>query len=200
MATKQKRKNLTTKTQKTFDTIIKYAKKEFSKNGYSSTSIHNIAKRARLSVGCIYKYFKNKDDLYKYIIANEQLKIRQYLDEAIGQCKDRREKEKSGLRGWLFYVRDNPGVYKLIWETLFINKKAFDEYYNSFANSYKKALEKDANELSNSDYENIAYILIGISNFLGVKIITSEIKISDEEIEKMVESADKLLSEGLFKC
>ena len=157
-----------------------------------------IANKAHVSVGCIYKYFKNKDDLYKYIITNEQMNIRQYLDEAISQCKDRREKEKCGLRGWLYYVRDNPGVYKLIWETLFINKNAFDDYYNMFANSYSKALEKDSKELSDSDYQNIAYILIGISNFLGVKIITSKKKISDEEIEQMVESADKLLKNGLF--
>lgn len=198
MAPRQKNKNLSPKTQKTFDAIIKHARKQFSSFGYSNTSIQMIANKAKVSVGCIYKYFKNKDDLYKFIITNEQRNIRQYLDEAISQCKDRREKEKCGLRGWLYYVRDNPGVYKLIWETLFNNKTAFDSYYNTFANSYSRALEKDNKELSNFDYQNTAYILIGISNFLGVKIITSKEKISDEEIEQMVESADKILKNGLF--
>lgn len=192
-------KPLSAKAEKTFNKIIKHAKKELSLNGYSNTSIHTIAAKAKVSVGCIYKYFDNKDDLYNYIITNEQFNIRQHLDSRISVCKTRKEKEKEGLRAWLCYVRENPGVYRLIWETLFIDKKAFDNYYNTFAQSYEKALSKDSDQLTDEDYKNIAYMLIGISNFLGVRIIANEEKLSDEEIDKMVETADRILSNGLFK-
>ena len=50
------------------------------------------------------------------------------------------EMEKEGLRAWLYYVRNNPGVYRLIWETLFIDQKAFDDYYKNFAASYAHSL------------------------------------------------------------
>lgn len=191
--------DFTPKTQKTFNKIIKYAKKEFSMHGYASTTIYNIAEKAKLSVGCIYKYFENKDQLYRFIIKNEQVNIREHLNSYVNKCKTRKEKEKEGLRAWLHYVRDNPGVYRLIWETLFIDKKAFDDYYITFAKSYAKSLELDEAQLKETDYINIAYILIGISNFLGVRIINSKHKMSDEEIDTMVETGSKLLTIGLLK-
>ena len=199
MAPKRKNKGLSPKTQKTFETIIKHARKQFAHYGYSNASIQMIASKAKVSVGFIYKYFKNKDDLYKYIIDNEQIKIRAYLDSHISTCKNRKEKEKEGLRAWLKYVKDNPGVYKLIWETLFINKEAFNNYYNTFANSYRKALEKDVDELINTNFQNIAFMLIGISNFLGIKLITSDKEIDDTEIDEIVDTAIEILSRGLFK-
>lgn len=189
----------TPRTQKTYNKILKYAKREFSLYGFANTTIHNIAEKAKVSVGCIYKYFENKDQLYRFIIANEQISIRQHLNTFINKCKTREEKEKEGLRAWLYYVRDNPGVYRLIWETLFIDKKSFDDYYVSFASSYAKALKEDASQIKDEDYLNIAYILIGISNFLGVEIINSDHKMSDEEIDRMVETGGKILSKGLFK-
>lgn len=199
MAYPLKKSDFTPKTQKTFNKIIKTAEKEFSLHGYLNTSIHTIAKKAKLSVGCIYKYFENKDDLYQYIISREQLKIREHLKGYINKCKTRKEKEKEGLRAWLHYVRDNPGVYRLIWETLFIDKKAFDDYYVTFANSYVKGLIEDKDEINNDDYLNIAYMLIGISNFLGIRIINSDSNLSDEDIDKMVETADKFFTNGVVK-
>lgn len=195
----QKTANLSPKTLKTFNKILKYAKKEFSKKGYFNTSIHTIAAKARLSVGCLYKYFSSKDELYYFIIDDEQRLIREQLNRFISHCTTREEREKEGLRGWLTYVRDNPGVYKLIWETLFINKEAFDKYYVLFARSYSKGLFLDSNELTNQDYETISYMLIGISNFLGIKLITKKGEISDSEIDEMIETASYILKNGLFK-
>lgn len=190
--------NLSPKTQKTFNKIVKCSKREFATRGYSNTSIHAIAKKANLSVGCLYKYFSSKDELYNYIITSEQKRIKDHLNNAISHCKTRQEKEKEGLRAWLYYVRNNAGVYKLIWETLFINQKAFDDYYKNFAASYEYSLRVGEEPLSTDDYINISYCLIGISNFLGIRLINPKNKVSDEEIEKMVETGFKLISEGIF--
>ena len=127
--------SLSPKTQKTYNKIIKCAKKEFASRGYLNTSISSIAKKANLSVGCLYKYFSSKDELYKLIITTEQQQIKERLNDAIRSVKTRAEKEKIGHRAWLYYVRDNPGVYKLIWESLFIDQKEFDNYYFTFAQS-----------------------------------------------------------------
>lgn len=189
---------LTPKTQKTYNKIIKHAKKEFSNRGYSNTSIHSIAKKAGLSVGCLYKYFSSKDELYQFIISSEQRKIKQYLNDAIRNVEKREEKEKEGLRAWLYYVRDNPGVYRLIWETLFIDQKAFDEYYYKFAKSYQRRLEQSDEPINTPDLFNLSYALVGISNFLGIRIIGNKNKTTDEEIEKMVDCGHKLISKGIF--
>jgi AcrR family transcriptional regulator len=43
--------------------ILSAALKLFSKNGYSSTSIRNIAKAADISDGLLYRYFNSKEEL-----------------------------------------------------------------------------------------------------------------------------------------
>lgn len=190
---------LSPKTQKTYNKIVKCAKKEFSSRGFSNTSIHYIAKKANLSVGCLYKYFSSKDELYDYIITSEQNKIKEHINDAIRSCKDRKEKEKEGLRAWLYYVRNNPGVYRLIWETLFIDYKAFEDYYKKFASSYAFSLNLDSNIINTEDLINLSYALIGISNFLGIRLINPKVKLSDEEIEKMVETGYNLIEHGIFR-
>ena len=191
--------NLTPKTQKTFNKIIKCSKKEFSNRGYSNTSIHLIAKKAGLSVGCLYKYFSSKDELYDYIITGEQNKIKAHINDAIRTCKTRKEMEKEGLRAWLYYVRNNPGVYRLIWETLFIDQKAFDDYYKNFAASYAHSLTHSNEGLNTDDVINLSYALIGVSNFLGIRLINPKNKVTDEEVESMVETGYNFIINGMFR-
>ena len=40
----------------------------FSKKGYHNVSMHEIAEKAEFAIGTIYKFFKNKEDLYKALI------------------------------------------------------------------------------------------------------------------------------------
>lgn len=48
--------------------IMNTALEEFAENGYHVTSISKISKRANISKGLIYNYFKSKEDLLKSII------------------------------------------------------------------------------------------------------------------------------------
>lgn len=185
------------KARKTFQNILTCARDEFASKGYNNTSISSISKAANVSVGCIYKYFKNKDELYSYIIQNEQTIIRDMLRNAIKNCKTREEREKAGLKAWLYHVKNYPGIYKLIWETLFIDMNEFAKYYDRFSKGYINALNKDSDQLTNDDYSTISYILIGISNFLGIRILIE--KSTEEEIDSMVDSALKLLKNGFLK-
>jgi len=44
--------------------IMNAARKVFSQNGFSKTTMEDIAREAELSPGTLYLYFKNKDELY----------------------------------------------------------------------------------------------------------------------------------------
>jgi AcrR family transcriptional regulator len=48
--------------------IISVALEEFSDKGYLDTSMRDIARNAGISIGNIYRYFKNKSDLFNEII------------------------------------------------------------------------------------------------------------------------------------
>ena len=48
--------------------IINAATNEFALKGFENANINNIAKKADVSVGSLYKYFENKQDLFLTII------------------------------------------------------------------------------------------------------------------------------------
>ena len=48
--------------------IINAAIAEFKEYGYSNASIRNIAEVANISLGNIYRYYENKEDLFLTII------------------------------------------------------------------------------------------------------------------------------------
>lgn len=48
--------------------IIEISITEFSKYGYENSSTNRIVQNANISKGSLFKYFKNKDELYFYIL------------------------------------------------------------------------------------------------------------------------------------
>ena len=58
------------------DRIVEAAKEEFLENGFEKASMRNIAKKAGMTVGNLYRYFDNKEDISKQIVEEtlEELK------------------------------------------------------------------------------------------------------------------------------
>ena len=52
----------------THEQIVEIAKRVFLRNGYSKTSMRDIAKEAGIGVSNIYNYFKSKDELFRHIV------------------------------------------------------------------------------------------------------------------------------------
>ena len=48
--------------------IIEAAKEEFLEKGFKDASLRNIAKKADMTVGNLYRYFTNKEDINKQIV------------------------------------------------------------------------------------------------------------------------------------
>ena len=44
--------------------IINAATMEFALKGFENANINNIAKKADVSIGSLYKYFENKQDMF----------------------------------------------------------------------------------------------------------------------------------------
>lgn len=155
----------------------------FAKNGFYGTSISDICKHAGTAVGTFYIYFDTKTDVYKYLMETYKKEIKDRLAVSIKDCKTRYEKEREGIKCFIKYAVVEPNVYNIIWGSLSIDRQLFVDYYESFAASYARALDKD---ISSEDTETIAYMLMGISNFLGLKAMFTNM--SDEEIDNMIEN------------
>lgn len=68
---------------------LKAAAKEFIKKGYEQADLRTIAASAGNTVGNIYRYFKNKDELFKAVIVShhltEQTKMALMLERKLGE-------------------------------------------------------------------------------------------------------------------
>ncbi|MGN1399627.1 MAG: TetR/AcrR family transcriptional regulator [Erysipelotrichaceae bacterium] len=66
------------------NSIVESAKKEFMQKGYENTSMRDIAHNCAMTVGNLYRYFKSKEELNKYIIQD----VINSLDEMVKQLTD----------------------------------------------------------------------------------------------------------------
>lgn len=165
----------------------------FAKNGFYATSISDICKHAGTAVGTFYIYFETKTDVYRYLMETYKHEIRTRLAKSIGACESRYEKEREGIKCFIKYAVSEPNVYNIIWGSLSIDRQMFVDYYRSFAASYSAALATDG-DVTISDTDSVAYMLMGISNFLGIKAMIEGM--SDDAIDEMM---DKTVMPALEK-
>ncbi len=61
--------------------IVESAKQEFLENSYEKTSMRNIANKSNITVGNLYRYFKNKEELSSFIVGPTLQKIQNLVLE-----------------------------------------------------------------------------------------------------------------------
>ena len=190
----------TKKAREKFDRIIQAADYHIYTYGFEKASIANITASADVATGTFYLYFKDKLELYHYLLDDYQRRIKEHIKFRSIGCKTREEKERIGLVAWLEFVNENPHTYSIIWQSLAINKDLFIDYYKKFVSSYKKGLNRDSSQVIDMDLEDLSLMLMGISSFLGLKgMINDEITLSQDEIESTADQIMAALNSGIFK-
>lgn len=186
--------------RETLNRILSAAAQEIYEKGYHSAAINDITRRAGVASGTFYVYFDSKYDLYKFLLLQCSHIIRKHLNQATKDCTSRREAEEVGLREWLNFVQHNQYMYHIIWESLYVDKQLFVDYYSNFSRAYIKGIDaaKKAGEIRPEiDSEVLAWTLMGASNFLGLNWgVFAESHPAD--LNKVVESFMHILNAGVF--
>lgn len=185
--------------RETLNRILSAAAQVFYEKGYYNASINDITRLAGVASGTFYVYFDGKYNLYKFLLLQCSHMIRKHLNQATRDCKNRREVEEVGLRAWLEFVKENRYMYHVIWESLYIDKQLFVDYYVNFSKAYMKGIDaaKAAGDIRPEiDSEVLAYTLMGASNFLGLN--WGLFKDYPTDLEKVVKSFMAILDGGIF--
>ncbi|HBW13262.1 MULTISPECIES: TetR/AcrR family transcriptional regulator [Proteiniclasticum] len=185
--------------QKTLDNIVRAAEELFFEKGYHATSIIDITNEANIALGTFYIYFKDKYSLYKFLLLSYSHDIRKAIALDIKPSHTRFEAEKIGLKAFLVYIRDHKHVYNIIWESLYIDKTLFIEYYEDFAGRYATGLVKaqEKGEVVDVDTTILSYFLMGVSNFIGLKYVMFD-EDKDDNLDEVVEKVMDILEAGMF--
>ena len=68
--------------------VLEVAIDEFAANGYSATSINDIARKAHISIGSMYSYFASKEDLFLTIVNNAYILMEKILKDVAENSSD----------------------------------------------------------------------------------------------------------------
>ena len=178
--------------------LLDSAEKLFSQSSFFEVSVSDICKEAHTAVGTFYIYFDSKTDVYRYLVEYYKQQIKQVLSQSIAGCTTRAEMERVGIKCFVRYAVENPHVYNIVWGSLAVERQMFQDYYVSFAESYARALTRAADELKVKDVTTIAYMLMGITNFLGLRAIFENM--TEAQIDEALDKAIMpILEKGMFR-
>ena len=65
--------------------ILKAAEKVFSRKGYHQATLDEIIQIADTGKGTVYKYFKNKENLFYTLVLGKNKRLMKALDAAVGK-------------------------------------------------------------------------------------------------------------------
>ncbi|MFB3851391.1 MAG: TetR/AcrR family transcriptional regulator [Acidobacteriota bacterium] len=100
--------------------ILMAALEVFTKKGFHASSMAMVARKAKISVGAIYNYFKNEDDLIRQIFLEIKKDMISVLSENINQDM---ECEEKFITFWITifkYLIKNPSKFRYL-----------EQYFNS---------------------------------------------------------------------
>ena len=182
----------------TLDKIIQAAAEVFYEKGFHGGSISDITQRAGIGNGTFYIYFDSKLNVYRHLMVEYGKRIRAYSSQAISGCTNRKEAERLGIRSFFEFVLADQRIFNIIWESLYIDKSLFDDFYTTFSKSYVARLSQAQaeGELQDIDAEVLSYVLMGITNFVALNSLVLK---QEKNIDYLTGEVMKLLEKGMFK-
>ena len=134
--------------------ILKTALKLFSEKGFHNVSMNEIAKASEFAVGTLYKFFKNKEDLYRALIVENAQKFHSALMNALKTRGDETVKIRACIEAKIQAFVDNLDFIRLYFaETRGASfnikagldaelKKSYSEYLNKLSDVFKTGIRK----------------------------------------------------------
>jgi AcrR family transcriptional regulator len=181
-------KPATARGEQTRQNLLSAAEHEFGEKGFHSASISSITQRAGVAQGTFYIYYSSKEDILMALVQHMSRKMRHAQTEATGSIEDRLTAETQGFEYFLRFARENKNLYRVLMECQFIDEKTYREYYEKLAATYAGRLKKaqEAGQIREADPDAQAWLLMGISYFLGLRYSIWEDKDLPESVRKTV--------------
>lgn len=182
---------------------------EFSNHPFKQASVNRIVKNAGIAKGSFYQYFKDKKDLYKYLIDEIYKKKITYLTPTMKNPYDMnffdllRDIYASGLK----FAKDNPQLAKIGYHMLRdsgqeVFNEVIDEKKGEGIQIYKQILElgiKRGDIRSDINLDMSAYFLFQLGNSLSNDFMEFFDTGEENQVFNLVEGMIEMLKSGIGK-
>ncbi len=94
--------------------ILEAAEQVFFDKGFASATMEEIAHQADFSVGGLYYFFKNKEDLYTEILRDKVRLFQDRMREALARETSPRDQIKAYFQARLDFLWERPRFFRLV--------------------------------------------------------------------------------------
>ena len=192
------------------DRVLDSAIDEFAKNGYSKASITSIVNKAEIAKGSFYQYFKNKYDLFKYIIKIAVERKLEYINSSINSYKsefDFIEYWKMLNKAGIKFAKDNKDLATI---SLSLIKNKDKEKFNDIITQLKPLSDEMFEELikkaqrkgqirNDIDQKYISHLLYKSSFFITEYFLEEGNSNNFDNYLPMVDKMMEIISFGIKK-
>lgn len=190
--------NLTKKGLETRNKLLLAAEKVFAEKGYYEASIVNITQEANVANGTYYNYFATKKEIFNELIRDYNRDLRMSIKKAMKSVENHEAAQRAGFKAFFNWAKDRPDLYSIVQQAVVVDEEIYRWYYGKLATGFLKSLSAGMNvgEFKALDQETVAYSLMSIGQFLGMRWIYWE---KSEVPEGVFEDAMTLIFNGLKK-
>ena len=162
---------VTARGRKTRQKVLSAAEAIFGEKGYDRASIVEITQRAGVAQGTFYVYFPDKKSVFTELVRGLSRQLRRDIAAAVEGISDRIEVERVGFHAFFNFTHQHQNFYKIIRQAEFVDEELFRWYYRKLAEGYTEGLSQAMRrgEIRELHVECLAYCLMGISDFLGMR-------------------------------
>jgi AcrR family transcriptional regulator len=187
---------VTPRGQKTRQKLLRAAEVIFGEKGYERASIADITRKSGVALGTFYVYFPDKQSIFVEVVDELGERLRRLIAESVAGLSNRLEVEREGLRAFFEFAREHPNLYRVVRQAEFVDEECYRRYYDRFAKGYVRGLTQamDAGQIRRMDPEALAYCLMGIGDFLGMRWVIWE---EDPGLDRVLDAAMDLIESGL---
>lgn len=155
------------------DDLLPAAEALFAEKSYHNTTVADIATRAGLATGSVYRYFESKRDILVAVVRAINEDVRHAMSDSIEETDGSQgEVERAGFDAFFDLMSKRPGVYRVVREAEFVAPEVFREYYERLARGYVRGVQKAQvrGEVDiEVDPEVVAFLYMGAGYFLGMR-------------------------------
>lgn len=87
--------------------ILAAALELFAQKGYHHVSVQEVAEKSEFAIGTLYKFFRNKEELYKALVVEQCDRFETKLLQALAEAGDEVEKLRAYVQAKMDWFRQN---------------------------------------------------------------------------------------------
>jgi len=185
------------------DKILKAATALFSKSGYAQTSIRDITRKSKVSIGLLYFYYKNKKDILKAIF----MRLKPVFSDLHNEHKEKHSfAEYFRLLGksLIDFSVSNLGFNLLLLNESMKDRELSNFFYEQFKTEISIIAQKfseysDRENLRKVDCEKIAISLVSTTYSLAVFNRVFKDNFNSDFLDNMLENIVDVSINGLVQ-